>query len=126
LRLLRLDKAELVRQPKAYVYTIAAHVVHQFRMRMQEKPGHLRLRLPLIWPPRRRIAPCKDRLAESLSAEREIAVILNRLPPMHRAVLLLCKRDGCSYDEIASRLELSVAYRQEISVRSKSADRGAD
>src|SRR5690242_5837159 len=33
LRLLRMEKSELVRKPQAYIYTVASHVAHQFRMK---------------------------------------------------------------------------------------------
>ena len=35
-------------------------------------------------------------------------VILHRLPPAHRNVLVLRKRDGMSYQEIAAELNISV------------------
>src|SRR5688572_29318763 len=37
LRVLRLQHSELVRKPQAYVYGIASHVVHEFRMRAQHE-----------------------------------------------------------------------------------------
>jgi RNA polymerase sigma-19 factor, ECF subfamily len=107
LRLLRMEKSELVRQPQAYVYTIASHVASQFRMREEqslvkfdsealqqaaEDPEHV---LP-------------DELAEQLSTERLVEMMLQDLPAMHRAVLVLCKRDGMSWDEAAEKLGISV------------------
>jgi RNA polymerase sigma factor (sigma-70 family) len=107
LRLLRLDRAELIRQPEAYVYTIAAHVLHQFRMRIYASPVTFDSEaMQLAAEAPQQIQP--DRQAERLNAEREVARILQRLPPTHRAVLVLCKRDGCSYEEVAQRLSISV------------------
>ena len=43
-----------------------------------------------------------------LDTQRQLAAILDELPPLYRAILLLQKRDGMSYVEIAKELDLSV------------------
>jgi RNA polymerase sigma-19 factor, ECF subfamily len=107
LRLLRMEKSELVRQPQAYVYTIASHVASQFRMREERslvKFDSQALQQAAEDP--RHVLP--DELAEQLSAQRLVAKMLQDLPAMHRAVLVLCKRDGMSWDETAEKLGISV------------------
>ncbi len=106
LRVLRLDRSEMVRKPQAYVYGIASHVVHEHRMRehgdrvtydshaveqMAEHPAEL----------------SPDELADRLGLQREFARALARLSPTHQAVLLLHKRDGLSREEVAVALNLS-------------------
>ncbi|MBL8271871.1 RNA polymerase sigma factor [Steroidobacter sp.] len=107
LRLLRLEKSELVRQPRAYVYTIASHVASQLRMRAarglvtfdseaaQEAAEHPEL-------------PAGDESTDRADTEDELERILAVLPPVHRATFVLCKRDGMSYVEIARALDISV------------------
>src|SRR5262249_49362370 len=120
LRLLRLEGAELVRQPQAYVYAIASHVVSQFRMRAQAAPvvfdSEAIERLS-----HHSSEDSPDELAERLDAERRVTRLLSQLPEMHRAVLVLRKRDGLSQAEIASELGLSIhtvkKYLHEAQVR---------
>lgn len=107
LRLLRLEQGELVRQPLAYVYTIASHVAHQFRMRTVQSPVTFDSEAVEVAAEDPEQA-LPDQLAEQLSAERQVDILLRDLPKMHRAVLVLCKRDGMSYEEIAAKLGISV------------------
>jgi RNA polymerase sigma-70 factor (ECF subfamily) len=109
MRLVRLDDAEFVRNPRAYLLGIANHVVCEFLdrsrsvqkwvsfdssavERLAETPSELQ-------PP--------DEAAQRLSTQRQVRAALEQLKPMHRAVLLLRKREGYSYAEIAKRLDLS-------------------
>lgn len=106
LRVLRLPRSEMVRNPQAYIYGIASHVVYELRMRsrndrvtcdshtleqLAEHPAHF--------------AP--DELADQLGVKRQLEQALAQLPPMHQAVLLLHKRDGMSREEVAKELGLS-------------------
>jgi RNA polymerase sigma-19 factor, ECF subfamily len=106
LRLLRLEKSELVRQPLAYVYTIAAHVAHQFRMRAEQSPVTFDSEV-LQQAAEHPEHVADDRLADELNAQRTVESLLEKLPATHRAVLVLCKRDGLSYEEIAEKLGIS-------------------
>jgi RNA polymerase sigma-19 factor, ECF subfamily len=107
LRLLRLEKSELVRQPNAYVFFIAAQVVSQFKLRTRSEPivydsdiAQERTENPSHFRP--------DELGDHLQAQRQLEKFLAELPPTHRDVLLLRRRDGLSWAEIARALGLSV------------------
>jgi RNA polymerase sigma-70 factor (ECF subfamily) len=106
LRVLRLERSEMIRKPQAYLYGIASHVVHEYLLRGQhdrvtfdsetleqaaEHPSH--------------VSP--DEVVERLISERQFERALSLLAPTHRAVLLLHKRDGLSRDEVARELGLS-------------------
>ncbi len=54
-------------------------------------------------------APSEEARALVLEALIEIDALLHRLPEKTRRALLLCKLDGLSYREIASRLNVSVS-----------------
>lgn len=106
-RFLALEDADLVRNPQAYLFGIASHVVSEFKMREEhnrvtfdseavEQAGQsLEYALP-------------DDLADRLGMARELDHALSRLSDTHRAVLLLVKREGMSYEEAARATRLSV------------------
>ncbi len=106
LRVLRLKDSELVQRPQAYVYTIASHVAYQFRLRTEQNPVTFDSQAVehAAENPERALP---DELADHLNAERMVEKMLKTLPPMHQAVLVLCKRDGLSYEEVARKLCIS-------------------
>ncbi len=106
LRLLRLDKSALVRKPIAYMYVVAAQVVAQFRMQMEHDPTTYDSEVMSHWGEHPSVEP-PDELADRLNAQQQLRCLLEKLPAMHRNVLLLRKRDGLSWTEIADRLGLS-------------------
>lgn len=106
-RFLQVEDVELIRNPQAYLYGIASHVVSEFRMREthnvvtfdSEIADHLSDGVTHATP---------DDAAESMALRREIDEALAQLPDTHRAVLLMVKRDGLSYEETARALQLTV------------------
>lgn len=106
LRLLRVERPELVRQPRAYLYRIAVNLVLEFRLRARREP---------ITYDSDTLAEAAERISEAPADEGErtadtqqIELILQQLPPLYRAIFVLRKRDGLSYQEIAQQLEISV------------------
>jgi RNA polymerase sigma factor (sigma-70 family) len=107
LRLLRVQDAELVRDPQAYMYRIASHVVHEFRQRTQtelvafdsEVVAEHEAQQPAVSP---------DRLADELHAQRQLERVLKKLQPKWRAMFILHMRDGWSHEEVATKLNVSV------------------
>jgi RNA polymerase sigma factor (sigma-70 family) len=105
LRMLRVSNAESIRSPEAYLFTVAQHVLQQHMLKMATLPPAEMVRvlnmqmattdtdpaLELI------AAQCLDRLQETLE----------KLSPKARAVFMLSRRDGLSFDEIALRLGCS-------------------
>ncbi len=106
-RLLRVRDAELVRQPLAYLLGIAAHVIREFR--------HRRQRELVIFDSEVTDATCEHATAKTTSGYAEqwdmqnrLDAALAQLPPTHKVVLLLVKRDGMSYAEAAIASGLSI------------------
>jgi len=107
LRLLRMDRQELVRKPQAYLYRIAANLVYEFQLRERNQPVSFdsdavaeAAELPT--------SPATNDAGDGLSLSRQLETVLAELPPLYRAVLVLRKRDGLSYSEIARTLDISV------------------
>lgn len=121
LRLLRLEKSELVRQPQAYIYTIASHVTSQLRMRANREVVAFDSEAADEAAENPAAATSNDEAIDRINAEYELERILDVLPPIHRAAFVLCKRDGLSYVEIARQLDVSVhtvkKYIHEATVR---------
>ena len=105
LRLLRVERAELIRQPRAYLYRIAVNLVTEFRLRSQRDP---------VMYDSETMTEIAERTGEESSEGersgdvREVERLLEQLPPLYRAILVLRKRDGLSYAEIAQQLGISV------------------
>jgi RNA polymerase sigma-70 factor (ECF subfamily) len=106
-RLLRVQDTDLVRKPRAYLLGIAAHVVREFRQRKQHDP--------VVFDSDVTDEACASPdqattqgLAEQLDLHTRLERAFRQLPPTHRLVLLLVKRDGLSYAEAALTAKLSV------------------
>jgi RNA polymerase sigma factor (sigma-70 family) len=105
-RFLQVRDGDAVRNPQAYLYGIASHVVREALFRedrslvtfdseaVEAAGGSLTHALP-------------DDLAERLALQEDLQRALSSLPVMHRVVLLLVKRDGLSYEEVARKTRLS-------------------
>ena len=106
-RLLRVRDIELVRKPLAYLLGIASHVVHEFIQRRQHDRSVFDSNAVLDHT--EKFDNHADQgLAEQMELRDELDRALTRLPPTHRLVVLLVKRDGLSYAEAARCAKLSV------------------
>lgn len=107
-RFLQSPHKELVRQPRPYLYRIAANVVAEINLRAKRRPVTYDTAIAEqsledasaanVW---------SDALGEKLHQTRQLQHMLLQLPRLYRAVLVLRARDGLSYDEIAARLNIS-------------------
>jgi len=108
LRLLRVSRAESIRVPEAYLFTVAQHVVQQHALRQLTVPlaeDLAQLRPPPVAPDGD--DPVLDAAAEQFAERLEGA--LERLTPRARAAFILHRRDGLSPEEIAAQLGISRA-----------------
>lgn len=102
LRLLRVDRLGLVRQPRSYLLRIAANVLHEWRLKARQSRVHLS-------DPLETLPAAEDPQADTISTLREerLAAELRRLPEPVRAALVLQVRDGLSYEQIAARMNVT-------------------
>lgn len=107
LRLLHLERSELVRKPQAYLYRIASNLVYEFKLRERNTVVTFDSDA-LDRAAEHPFEPSAGEASERLGAEQQLQSMLEQLPPLYRAVLVLRKRDGMSYLEIARTLEISV------------------
>lgn len=102
LRLLRVDRTDLIRQPRSYLLRIAANVLDDWRLKAQQARPHGAAELDsLVSPDDPEHTAMADRRTRRLTAE------LAHLPAPVRAALVLQIRDGLSYEEIAAKMNVS-------------------
>jgi RNA polymerase sigma factor (sigma-70 family) len=106
LRLLRMERHELIRNPEAYLFTVASHLLNEHTLRQTAAPivvdigesfGDLHT-VP------------EDDPSESADWQQRIQaleVVIRKLSPKAQAALLLHRRDGYTLDEIGTELGVS-------------------
>jgi RNA polymerase sigma factor (sigma-70 family) len=102
--LIRYPPREPLRDPAAYLYKIAWHLLQRFNKRARRAPetaDHETLE--------KLSRQSGEDVAAELGAEQQLIALLEELPPLYGAVLLLNRRDGMNYSQIAERLNLSVS-----------------
>lgn len=106
LRLIRIEKPELVRHPEVYLFRIASNLVGEFFLKKRSIPQSLHI---------------DDIANEEAHSDKgafeasiyykqqlkDLEAIFSEMPPLYKEVLLLRKQDGLSHTEIAERLEIS-------------------
>jgi RNA polymerase sigma-70 factor (ECF subfamily) len=107
LRMLRISNIDSIRSPEAYLFTVAQHVVQQHTMRQSSTPPTVELAQLLNEPAGSQDADPALALEAQQCLER-LQRALEELSPKARATFMLHRRDGLSFEEIASRLETSL------------------
>jgi RNA polymerase sigma factor, sigma-70 family len=106
LRLLRVNNAEEIRDYKAYLYKVAAHVVHEYRLQARRDSVMFDSGIAEEAERHLRDDACID-FSEQLSTQRQLDNVLSQIQPMCRAVFLLQRCEGMSHAEVARELNLS-------------------
>lgn len=107
LRLMRVDESKLIREPLAFLFGIAAHVVADFWIGARREP-HAASKEAFEDCVDEESLTLSDDLAERLNLQQQLEHAISQLPPLHAAVLLAHKRDGLSYEEVAAKLQISI------------------
>ncbi len=106
LRVLRLKDYEAIRNPQAYLYTIASHVLHQYALRRASAPATMD---PLDVVNALQSTTAVDP-AEEADIERRIEQLgrdLEAFSPRAYAVLLMYRCEGLTFKQIGARLGVS-------------------
>lgn len=104
-RYLRVANTDTVRNPQAYLFGIATHVVADAHLR--EEQGLLTYDSEVADEAATRMDMATGDLADRLGFEEELEQALAQLPEMHRAVVLLAVREGRSHREVAKHTGLT-------------------
>ncbi len=96
------DRPELIRNPLAYLYGIASHVISEARYAEQQSritcDSALVARLSEAFD-----SATPDRMAEQLGMRRDLVEALSSLPRNHLLALLLVEVHDMSYEEAAQK-----------------------
>jgi RNA polymerase sigma factor (sigma-70 family) len=104
-RLLRLERKDLIRDPRPYLYRIAANILYEFELgRKADIAGLMRWSANVHTDPNVEHA---DQDADRLMLSRRLESVLRGLSPKCRAVVILHRREGMTYEEIGQRIGLS-------------------
>ncbi len=106
LRLMRVERHETIRNPEAYVMTVAGHVLHQHTLRLKTAPESLAAVDVLV---DLQTAIESDPIAQ-IDAQRRLQDLdraLEQLAPNLHATFVLHRRDGMTLEEIAKLLGVS-------------------
>jgi RNA polymerase sigma-70 factor (ECF subfamily) len=106
LRLMRIRKHESIRNPEAYVMTIAAHVLHQHMLRNAAAPEALGA-MDVLVDLQAEIDADPAARADAQKRLEELDHALERLAPKLHATFVLHRRDGMTLEEIAEILGCS-------------------
>jgi RNA polymerase sigma-70 factor (ECF subfamily) len=106
LRLLRIERQDKIRNPEAYLLTIASHILHEHSLRQAALPESMDIMEAIVDAD----TTTESDAALQVHVQRNLESLdraLARLSLKARAAFVLHHRDGCTVDEIALRLELS-------------------
>jgi RNA polymerase sigma-70 factor (ECF subfamily) len=106
-RLVRVQHPELVKKPHSYLFGIAFHVIREMRLQEeQEAVSYDSLAVENAAEHPSHVA--RDELSDQLNIQAQVERALAQLPDIHRALVLMCKRDGMTYAEAAVATGISV------------------
>jgi RNA polymerase sigma-70 factor (ECF subfamily) len=106
-RLLRVKRKDLIRDPQAYLYRIAANILYEFELK--RKADALGLARCAEYQAAEMDFGQPDEDVETLLARKRIEAVLGQLSPRCRAVFILYRRDGLSYKEIGQQIGISTS-----------------
>jgi len=117
LRLLRIKDHDAIKNPQAYLYTVASHVLHQYtlsRAAAPEKMAPLQVVSELQAEAR---APDPADEVESEQRLEKVSRALEQLSPRAYATLVMYRCDGLTLKEIAERLGVSAPMARKYLMR---------
>ena len=107
LRLLRIKDHEAIRNPQAYLYTVASHVLHQYTLGKSAAPEAMAPLQVVLELQAQAAAPDP---ADEVDLEQRLESVsraLEQLSPRAYATLLMYRCEGLTLKQIAARLGVS-------------------
>lgn len=104
LRFIRLAKPEVIQNPEAYLFRIAANLIWEHQLRQRQNAQRLAVEEE---PVSEEQAPLQ--FAESSQIARKVREALGELAPATRMVMALSLRDRATNGDIAKRMGISVS-----------------
>lgn len=106
LRVLRVERPEMIRNPEAYLLTIARHVLYQHQIRRSGEPEVVDVTEVLAEIEDTR-SPTAEDLVDAQQRVAQLQKVLARLPPKAYATLILHRVKGQTLEQIAGQLGVS-------------------
>ena len=103
LRLSRFDRGDLVRNPEAYLFRIASNLIYEHWLKHRGETAAEEVNLDSLVVQE----PSPDEQVAQSEALSALFRVLKGLPPMYQQVVLMHRRDGMTYEEIAAELGIS-------------------
>ena len=104
-RLLRVKRKDLIRDPQVYLYRVAVNLLYEFELK--RRADSLGLARCAAYELSDVASGRPEEDVEALQTRKRIEVVLASLSPKCRAVFILYRRDGLSYKEIAAEVGIS-------------------
>jgi RNA polymerase sigma-70 factor (ECF subfamily) len=102
-RLLSVRRQDLIRDPRPYLYRIAANILYEFELkRKADVVGQTH------WSQEQLVDEGPDEM-ESLHLRSCLESVLEQLSPKCRTVLILHRRERMTYEEIGARIGISTS-----------------
>jgi RNA polymerase sigma-70 factor (ECF subfamily) len=106
-RLLRVSRLDLVRDPQAYLFRIASNLAYEHELRQRRERARLD-EAPMMDDLERLASPSPEDQAELAADVARLDRVMAKLSAKCRAALILHRRDGMTYEEIAAHMDTSV------------------
>ncbi|HUA89970.1 MAG TPA: RNA polymerase sigma factor [Steroidobacteraceae bacterium] len=106
LRMLRVADPEAIRNPEAYLYTVASNLAKEHARQQQRDRSAVDIDDPMVQAQLADLPPPGGELDDQRRALR-LRQVLGELSPKCRAAVVLAYWEGLSYEEIGRRLGIS-------------------
>jgi RNA polymerase sigma factor (sigma-70 family) len=106
LRMLRVPDMDAIRNPEAYLYTVASNLAKERGREMRHADGMLDVQDELVQEQLAQLPAFAAQLDDQQRIKR-LREVLNQLPPKCHAAVVLQYWHGLSYEEIGQRLGIS-------------------
>lgn len=117
LRLLRINNHEAIRNPQAYLYTVASHVLHQYALQRSAAPQTMD---PLELVSELQATDTAVDPADEVQVEQLIEALsgeLQRVAPRAYAALIMYRCEGLTLQQIAERLGVTAPMARKYLLR---------